>query len=341
MMTERQLHILQAIVDGFIQSAQPVGSRQLSKLETVPFSAATIRNDMADLEELGFLEKTHTSSGRVPSEKGYRFYVDHLLEKEHLNKEDLSRIRGIFNDRLLEAELLIRKTADILSELTNYTSVLLGPDVKQHRVKKFQIIPLSADSAVAIIVTDAGHVEHRTFHVPEDVHPADIERMVNLLNDRLVNIPLHELDARLGHEMARLLERHVGRYGKMFTSFRQAVSSANDDDRVIFGGMLNMLSQPEFHDPDKARQVIHYMEDAPLAGMLLDFGKEGIHIRIGSENGHLAMEDCSVITASYTAGEGRKGAIAIVGPTRMDYGRVVSILDYMSRGLSRELGRLP
>ncbi|WP_040228865.1 heat-inducible transcriptional repressor HrcA [Bhargavaea cecembensis] len=340
MMTERQLHILQAIVDGFIQSAQPVGSRQLSKLETVPFSAATIRNDMADLEELGFLEKTHTSSGRVPSEKGYRFYVDHLLEKERLEQEDLDRIRSIFNDRLLETELLIRKTADILSELTTYTSVLLGPDVKQHRVKRFQIIPLSADSAVAIIVTDAGHVEHRTFHVPEEVHPADIERMVNLLNDRLVGIPLHELDARLGRELHELLERHVGRYGDMFSSFREAVSSANDE-RVVFGGMLNMLAQPEFNDPEKARQVMHYMEDSPFAGLLLDIGKEGIHIRIGSENGHLAMEDCSVITASYTAGEGRKGAIAIIGPTRMDYGRVVSVLDYMSRGLSRELGRLP
>jgi heat-inducible transcriptional repressor len=338
MLTERQLHILQAIVDGFIRSAQPVGSRQLSKLETVPFSAATIRNDMADLEEMGLLEKTHTSSGRVPSEKGYRFYVDHLLRTRSLERTDLERIRSIFDDRLLETELIIRKTADILSELTSYTSILLGPDVGQHTVRRFQIIPLSDDYAVAIIVTDGGHVEHRNFHIPEDIHPSDIERMVNILNEHLVGVPLHEIDRKMETEISGIFRRHVGRYGDMFRSFRESLSATNEE-RLFFGGRMNMLTQPEFNDPEKARQVMHYMEDEPLAALLFDFGGDGIHIRIGSENGHLAMEDCSVITASYTAGEGRKGAIAIVGPTRMDYARVVSVLDYMSRGLSRELGR--
>lgn len=338
MLTERQLHILQAIVDGFIRSAQPVGSRQLSKHEAVPFSAATIRNDMADLEELGLLEKTHTSSGRVPSEKGYRFYVDHLLRARSLERTDLERIRSIFGDRLLETELIIRKSADILSELTNYTSILLGPDVGQHKVRRFQIIPLSDDHAVAIIVTDGGHVEHRNFHIPEDIHPSDIERMVNILNEHLVGVPLHEIDLRMQTEISGILSRHVGRYGELFKSFRESLSATNEE-RLFFGGRMNMLTQPEFNDPQKARQLMHYMEVTPLAALHFDLGGDGIHIRIGSENGHLAMEDCSVITASYTAGEGMKGAIAIVGPTRMDYARVVSVLDYMSRGLSRELGR--
>ncbi len=137
MLTNRQLQILQVIIDDFILSAQPVGSRQISKKQGITFSPATIRNEMADLEELGYLEKTHTSSGRVPSEKGYRFYVDHLLSPQGINSRDIQQIQSIFNDRLVEVEHIIRKSANILSELTSYTSILLGPDVQRHRVKRF------------------------------------------------------------------------------------------------------------------------------------------------------------------------------------------------------------
>ncbi|MBE3102784.1 MAG: DeoR family transcriptional regulator, partial [Bacilli bacterium] len=143
MLTNRQLLILQVTVDEFIQTAQPVGSRQLSEKEEVPFSPATIRNDLADLEELGYLEKTHTSSGRIPSEKGYRFYVDHLLKPQLASSDDMLQIQSVFKERITETEQVIQKTAMILSDLTSYTSILLGPDVRKHRVKRFSIVPLT------------------------------------------------------------------------------------------------------------------------------------------------------------------------------------------------------
>src|SRR6185312_13001293 len=143
MLTNRQLLILQLTVNDFIESAQPVGSRQLSKKPEAPYSPATIRNDMADLEELGFLEKTHTSSGRVPSEKGYRFYVDHLLQPQIISSGEVAQIQSLFKKQIVEAEQIIKESANILSELTTYTTILLGPDVQKHRVKKFQIVPLT------------------------------------------------------------------------------------------------------------------------------------------------------------------------------------------------------
>ena len=190
MLTNRQLLILQLTVDDFIESAQPVGSRQLSKKPEAPFSPATIRNEMADLEEMGYLEKTHTSSGRIPSEKGYRFYVDHLLTTEKLNTEDSIHLRSVFREKIVETEELIRKSATILSDLTNYTSILLGPDTSLHAVKRFSIVPLDEKTAVAIIVTDNGRVENRLFNVPEGFTASDIEKMVNILNERLIGTPL-------------------------------------------------------------------------------------------------------------------------------------------------------
>src|SRR5690606_32868842 len=188
MLTERQLLILKVTVDDYIQSAQPVGSNQLSKKPEIPFSPATIRNEMADLEGMGFLEKTHTSSGRIPSEKGYRYYVDHLLTPRPLPQQDIVQLRSIFEEKLTETEEVIKRSAMILSELTNYTSILLGPDVRRHIVKKLSIVPLTQDAAVAIIVTDSGHVENRVCSILPGLNPLDIDKMANIINERMVEV---------------------------------------------------------------------------------------------------------------------------------------------------------
>ena len=147
-------------------SAQPVGSRSLAKKPEISFSSATIRNEMADLEELGFIEKTHTSSGRIPSEKGYRYYVDHLFSPQKLDQQDIHTIKSIFAERIFELEKIVQKSAKILSELTNYTTIVLGPEVKENKLRKIQIVPLNNETAVAIIVTDTGHVENKVFQLP-------------------------------------------------------------------------------------------------------------------------------------------------------------------------------
>ncbi len=339
LLTNRQLLILQVTVDDFIQTAQPVGSRQLSKKDEVPFSPATIRNEMADLEEMGYLEKTHTSSGRIPSEKGYRFYVDHLLTPQLATSDDMQQIQSVFQERLNETEQIIQKTAMILSDLTSYTSILLGPDVRKHRVKRFSIVPLTTDSAVAIIITDSGHVENRLFQLPQGLTASDIEKMVNILNEQLTGVYLHELQRVLEKETAALLKQHIGRYGELMSSFGVAMSNPQEE-KVFYGGKSKLLHHPEFNDLHKARGLITMMDQANQISTLFSPNQAGIHIRIGSENTLLEMEACSVITASYTIGEEQMGSIAIIGPTRMDYRRVITLLDVMSGDLSRELTRI-
>ena len=339
MLTNRQLLILQLTVDDFIESAQPVGSRQLSKKPEAPFSPATIRNEMADLEEMGYLEKTHTSSGRIPSEKGYRFYVDNLLTKEKLNTEDSIHLRSVFREKIVETEELIRKSATILSDLTNYTSILLGPDTSLHAVKRFSIVPLDEKTAVAIIVTDNGRVENRLFNVPEGFTASDIEKMVNILNERLIGTPLVHIQKILAEETKTVLERHIHHAGDLFASFQRAIS-IEPEERLFFGGKMNMMKQPEFNDIHKMKTFFELMDKGAPAMTFFQEGMTGIHVRIGSENNHNAMEDCSVITATYSAGDNMTGSIAIIGPKRMDYARVITMLDLMSSDLSRELARL-
>lgn len=339
MLTNRQLLILQVTVDDFIETAQPVGSRQLSKKEEVPFSPATIRNDMADLEDMGFLEKTHTSSGRVPSEKGYRYYVDNLLTPQLISKDEIKQIRSIFEERMVETEQIIRKSANILSELTNYTSIMLGLDVRKHRVKRLSIVPLTDDSAVAIIVTDSGHVENRVFSIPENFTASDIERMVNIINEHLVGVHLHELQSKLEIVTQSVLRQNSGRLNALVGSLNKAMTIEHED-KVYYGGKMQLLSQPEFNDVEKAKSIMYWMEHVNEFPGLFHLNKKGINISIGSENNQFGMDNCSIITASYDIGEEQSGSIAIIGPTRMDYRRVVSLLDVISGDLSRELSRI-
>lgn len=336
MLTDRQLQILQVIVDDFVISAQPVGSRQISKKEGIHFSPATIRNEMADLEELGYLEKTHISSGRIPSQKGYRYYVNHLMRPKRMSQEEIRLIQSVFQKQIIEIEQVIRESANILSELTSYTTILLGPDVKKHRVKRFQIVPLTNQTAVAIIVTDNGHVESQTISLPDFFDSSDIEKTVNILNERLVGEPLINLQNKLEKETFEVLKQHVQMADSIFLSLMK-VASVENDSKIYFGGKTNMLNQPEFHDFEKIRQLMELMDKKSQIISLFSPFEQGIHIRIGSENNHLAVEDCSVITASYSMGAEEIGAIAVIGPTRMDYQRVVTLLDAMSNGLSRVL----
>lgn len=339
MLTDRQLLILQLTVDDYIQSAQPVGSRQLSKKPEAPFSSATIRNEMADLEEMGFLEKTHTSSGRIPSEKGYRFYVDHLLQESKLNKEDSRQLNTIFEQTILETEDLIRRSATILSDLTNYTSILLGPDSSMRTVRRFSIVPLDRENAVAIIVMDTGQVENRMFKIPPNLTASDIEKMVNILNERLVGTPLIHLQQKLVVETKNILEKHLHQAGEVYQSFKDAIA-ITPEERLYFGGKLNMMNQPEFNDVEKMKMFMDLIEQATTTTTIFGNMHPGIAVRIGTENNHNAMDDFSVITATYSAGDLTSGSIAIIGPKRMDYGRVITLLNMLSHDLSRELTKL-
>ncbi|OXS80457.1 heat-inducible transcriptional repressor HrcA [Domibacillus enclensis] len=339
MLTDRQLFILQIIIDDFIRSAQPVGSRNLAKKDDVSYSPATIRNEMADLEEMGFLEKTHTSSGRVPSEKGYRYYVDHMLSPGSIRRSERTAIHSIFADRQEGMEKAVQNAATILSELTSYTSIVLGPKFNDHKVKNLQIIPIDRTSAVAIIVTDTGHVENRLFSLPDGIEPADIEKMVNILNDRLTGVPLSELRRKIFQETAQLMKRHLHNYEAVLNMFAEA-SGGQPIGKLFIGGKTNIFNQPEFRDIEKVRLVMDMMEKEHDMYELVRPTESGIQVKIGTENAEQAMEDCSLITASYSVGNEPVGTIAILGPKRMEYSRVITLVDFLSHDMTNVLTRL-
>jgi heat-inducible transcriptional repressor len=337
LLTDRQLLILQVIIDDFIRSGQPVGSRTLSKKDEITFSSATIRNEMADLEELGYIEKTHISSGRVPSEKGYRYYVDHLLSPQRLTQEDIGKIKSIFAERIYELEKVVQKSAQILSDLTNYTSIVLGPAVKDNKLKRIQIIPLNKETAVAIIVTDTGHVENRVITIPASINLSDLEKMVNILNERLIGVPIVDLKDKIYKEVATVLKAHIHNYDSMLKTISDTLD-LQPAEKMFFGGKTNMLIQPEFSDIEKVRSIMTMIEqEKDFYNLLRKHNKQGIQVTIGKENQLSGMENCSLITATYSVGTEQLGTIAILGPTRMEYSRVITILNRVASDLSTVL----
>ncbi|PZD94047.1 heat-inducible transcriptional repressor HrcA [Paenibacillus sambharensis] len=338
MLTERQRMILNAIVDDYIRSAEPVGSRSISKRGGVGFSPATIRNEMADLEELGFLEQPHTSAGRIPSTKGYRYYVDHLVKLEEVNEGDLLRVRSFFAKKMNQMEQIIQHAAMILSNMTNYTSIVLGPETFDNSLRAFQLVPLNDSSAVAIIVTNTGHVENRTISIPPDFDMSELEKVVNILNTKLAGVPLHRLQSKLFSEVGEELGRYVDHCEMIMDSLGKALSSESEH-RVFLSGASNMLTQPEFKDVDKVKTIMDWLDETPVLMKAFTSLPSGIQVRIGSENDHDAIHTCSLITASYSIDGKSLGTIGLLGPTRMDYGKVISLLDVLSKDMAVLLGR--
>ncbi len=339
MLTDRQKLILNAIIDDYIHSAEPVGSRSISKRGDIAFSPATIRNEMSDIEELGLLEQPHTSAGRIPSEKGYRYYVDHLVKRSELTHQEVDRVRAFFTDRMIQAENLVEEAANILSSLTKYTAVVLGPEMFQTTLRHFQVLPLNPTTVVAIIVTSTGHVENRLITLEQGISAGDLEKMVNLLNARLTGVPFHLLRSRLYTEVAAELSHHVRQYEQVLRIVEQALEPATID-RVIVGGTTNIFNQPEFQNVEQAKHLLDLFDDTHSMLHLMRSQELGVGIRIGSEMGNQALANCSLITAAYTMAGKPVGTIGLIGPTRMSYGKVIGLLEFIAAELSRRIEHL-
>ncbi|QKG84961.1 heat-inducible transcriptional repressor HrcA [Kroppenstedtia pulmonis] len=340
MLSGRQEQILRAVVEEYIVHAEPVGSRTISKREDVGFSAATIRNEMADLEELGFLKQPYTSAGRVPSQSGYRYYVDFLMGPQHLAREDLLAVRRLFASQMDALEQTIQQTASILSQITNYTSILLGPELYENKLKHLQVVPLTDRMAVVLIVTDTGHVDQRRITVPKGVSLSSIEQMVNLLNAKLTGVPLFQLKRTVYRELYSELSRYVENYEYLLTMIDQMLVE-DREDRVFFSGTTNILTQPEFRDVEKVKALMDLLEQNDTVVKMLAADKNsGIQVKIGQENHLEAMNNCSIVSASFTLDGRSLGTIGVLGPTRMDYRKVVSLLEVLIEDLSAHLRRV-
>ncbi|MGM8213509.1 heat-inducible transcriptional repressor HrcA [Virgibacillus sp. W0430] len=335
MLTDRQLLILQTIIDDFIESAHPVGSRLISKKENITLSAATIRNVMADLEDMELLEKTHSSSGRIPSEKGYRYYVDHVIAPS-IQLQEVDVIKHMLQDGFFAFEQIVQMSAQVLSDLTNYTSIILGPEVNETKLKQIQIVPLSDQTAVAILVTNTGHVEHRSFTIPEGISTSDLEKMVNILNERLHAVPITHLSDRLDAEIHFLMKKYIKNSEQLFR-YLKTVLSHDESVKLYIGGKSNMLMQPEFQDVDKVHSFYSMMENEEAIVNLLKNNDKGLRVSIGNENKIEAIKNLSLITANYQLGSEQVGTIGLIGPTRMEYRKVITLLHALSEEMTDAL----
>lgn len=332
MLRERQLIIFKAIVDEFIKTAEPVGSKTLMSTYNLPYSSATIRNDMAELETLGYLEKTHTSSGRVPSAKGYRFYVENLMEKK-VDETGKAALQLVL-DKDLEIDEVIKRCGDILSQMTNLTSLVLGPDSQKQCLQHIKLFPIDEKSAVAVFITDKGHTENRLFQFDEEVAVDDLKSCCDILNDRLVGTPISDIIAKMT-ELEPILAEHVKRYEALFQAFLKAFLKFNSEsDNYYFSGKNNMLYQPEFHDIKKVRKLMEIMENDSV-WRRFEHQKKGVNVSIGESGEYIDVDDVTVVSSRFRMNDNEEGQLMVMGPTRMEYDRVIGLMEYMTDAIER------
>lgn len=331
---ERKYLILQAIIDDYILTAMPVGSRTISRKSGVGYSPATIRNEMSDLEELGYLDQPHTSAGRVPSNKAYRLYVDHLIKTSKLTNDERERMHDHLVSRSKQVESVIRSAAGVLSDATKYTSVIVAPKLSTLRIKHVQLVPVAERTALMIIVTNAGIVKDAVIRVPEGLDADDLYSISRVLTQKLEDKPLEGVRQAFS-ELLRNAEQNRKLLGETLQVIEKRLEEGGDASDVIVGGSTNLLEYPEYSDVNKARSFLAVLESKDTLRKL--FNRDGsmeVSIRIGPENQLPALSDCSIVTASYRLGDQSTGTLGIIGPTRMNYNRVISVLDFMSRALS-------
>ena len=358
----RKMRILQAIVDDYILTASPVGSRTLSKRDDIELSPATIRNEMSDLTELGFLEQPHTSAGRIPSEKAYRLYVNSIMDRAKLTDEEAEYIRvaieetegDYLNEKisslksdnritllntdgtvLYEVGEVIRETARMLSGITKYTSVVQTPQIKNARFKRISLIPVTDGKALAVIVTNNGATSSRMLSVPAGVTPRSIEQLAELMNERLAGYKL--TDAQ--NTLLPLLKEEIGEQAETVAAMLQPLTNSLNKQEVEVVGAANMLDYPEYSDVAKAKSFLSEVENGSCIQQVFTQNKDGVEltVRIGTENDNPELKDCSVVTVNYRVGNEQAGSMGVIGPTRMDYGKVVAVLKCVSENLSNVL----
>jgi len=335
-MDERKFMILQAIIDDYITTAVPVGSRTISRKSGVGYSPATIRNEMSDLEELGYLAQPHTSAGRVPSYKAYRLYVDQLLNVAKLPMEERERMNSFLSNRTDQVEALIRRAAAVISDATHYTSVIVSPQLNTLRIRNLQMVPVSDTLALMVIVTNAGIVKDTVIRIPEGISPDVLYEISKMLTEQLADKPIEQV-----RQLFAEIIRDMGDHRRLLAEAMQVIEdkmSRTDYSDVIIGGGANMLSYPEYQDISKAQNFLSVLESRDKLKKALATGNGmEVTIRIGPENTLPELSDCSILTATYQAGGQSKGTLGIIGPTRMNYSRAISVLRYMGMALSELL----
>ena len=330
MITNRQKNILKFIVEEYVKTVKPVSSNAICK--KLNCSSATIRNEMVILEELGYLEKNHYASGRQPSESGYRYYVENLMTPKDLTGEDMLKLQTIFHNNSLVLSDAIEKSLELVAEITNYTSVVLGKTSDENKLKKVEVISLEQYKVLTMLITDKGYVEYKNLYLPN----TDIEEViktVNLINKMIVGTPISEINEKLEYNVKPVIAKYVKQHEMLYNAFYDAFSSfTNKSSDIHFAGKNNFLKQPEFNNIEKVKELLAKFDDVETISDMEE-QKNGINVYIGKETE--LSDDVSVIKTKYSY-NGEEGTIAIIGPKRMEYQRVVNLLNYIKENIEEK-----
>lgn len=336
-LSDRGKRILEAVIEDYIATAEPVGSRTITRSHALSLSPATVRSVMSELEEMGFLVSPHTSSGRIPTDKAYRLYVNSILEVKHIardNREEIQRRCRLAGKDMGE---VLKETSRLLSSTSSYMGVVMAPRFAANVFRQMEFVKLSSRRILAILISQNGIVQNRLIQVEEEIHQEDLVRMANYLNELLQGLTIAQVRERLLMEM----QSEKVRYD---TLMAQALALSEEtlgtDDRELFlEGQANILEQPEFADAGRMREIFRAFEKKGLILDLLDrsMKADGVQIFIGAESHLLRMEGMSLITSTYMTGKDTVGVLGVIGPTRMGYGRVIPIVDYTAKLISRLL----
>ena len=328
---ERKYRILQAIIDDYILTALPVGSRTISRKYEQKLSSATIRNEMSELEELGYLDSPHTSAGRVPSNKAYRLYVDRMLQPAPLSVEETQFIKSCFDKRMGQVEGMAATMAKALSSMTHYTAaVMTHTPRRDQQLSHLQLVPVSDSRALLILVTRSGSVRQSLIDLDAPVLPDELYTVSRILSRQLEGCPLSQLSERLAAFANGAPEGTKGVISALIELAPRG--EADDVSALAVGGRSNLLAFPEYSDVDKAKSLLSVLETREkVIDLLSGHGEMEFSVRIGPETGVEEMKDCSIVTASYRLSDGRVNTIGLIGPTRMQYGRVLSVLSQVGR----------
>ena len=339
---ERKKKILAAVIKNYLDTGEPVGSRTISKYTDLSLSPATIRNEMADLEDMGYIFQPHTSAGRIPTDKGYRLYVDDMLKErtEELDEkeESLKETNEVYEKRFDKIEEILKDMARVLASNTNYTSMVTMPKAGKHRLKFVQVTMLENKKVLCTVVLEGNIVRNELIKINEDLDQESVLKINILVNNMLNGLTLEEIN----FEMAAKLASQAKEHSDTVTSILNAVVSAigTEDGLEIFtSGATNIFKYPELSDKSRASEIINTLEEKKLLGTLLQDDEDvspnttGIQVYIGKENAVSSMEDCAVVTATYEFEEGVYGKIGILGPKRMDYEKVLDALKDVTKSL--------
>ncbi|WP_298837822.1 heat-inducible transcriptional repressor HrcA [Clostridium sp.] len=341
-MDERKIKILQAIITDYINNGEPVGSRTIAKKYDLGISSATIRNEMSDLEEMGYIEHIHTSSGRKPSDKGYRLYVDRLMELTKLSSEEEYMIKNhLINAALYEVDKIVKQATQMLSLLTNLTSIVKAPSVQKSCIKYIQLMNLDSISILFVIITDSGIIKNNVIKVSKPIGNATIEKLTNILNFRLGKLTIEQINL----EVINNLKSDLASYEEIFAGIIPALYdslSGVESSEVYIQGAANIFNYPEYNDITKAREFLVLVDNKESINSLLgtNDNTSKITIKIGGENFVECARECSIITAVYSASGVPLGSIGVIGPTRIPYGKVISVLTGVVKELNDNIAQI-